>query len=213
MHWGSLQDPEMMTANPRIAISFVCSNPTFEKPCIDPKHFDQDKLPPLRIWPLLVCAQPLIHCQRFDLSKDCLRACHEHCEDMENELEASHRQKVFVHFVKAMKEGADGDLDDDEADAVMDEMLVAEQSGCGEFSDDFDDLGGAATPGSGGDHGGDSDSEQDCNDSEEGDPVFGQISACQGEASSEQEPILLFGKRGLQSEEDAPSSKRPKPSS
>jgi hypothetical protein len=105
IHWGSARDPASRQP-PRIAISFVCSDPTFEKPYVDPKYFSSEKAPPFHIRMLLVCAQLLIYYQRFNLPKECIKACYEYCKDYEEELEDSYRQKVFVEFVKAMNEAA-----------------------------------------------------------------------------------------------------------
>ena len=137
IHWGSIKDPD---ASPRIALSFVCSDPSYEKPYIDPGYFTEDKMPPFSIRLLLICAQLLVYYQRFDLTTECLRACYEYCKSMKKELEVSYRHKVFVEFVKAMKEGTDDECDDDD-EAMMEEMLEAEQAGYGEFEDDFDKLG------------------------------------------------------------------------
>lgn len=137
IHWGSIKDPE---ASPRVAISFVCSDPSFEKPYIDPNYFTDDKLPPFSIRLLLVCAQLIIYHQRFQLSKDNLKACFEYCKSMEEELEKSYWHKVAFEFVEAMKEDAQkNELDESEEEEMMELMLNAEQSGYGEYSDDYDE--------------------------------------------------------------------------
>ena len=112
IHWGSIKDPE---ASPRAAISFVCSDPSFEKPYIDPKYFTDDALPPFSIRLLLVCTQLIIYHQRFQLSKDMLKGCFEYCKSMEKELEESYWHKVAFEFVEAMKEDAQtNELDESE---------------------------------------------------------------------------------------------------
>lgn len=137
IHWGSIKDAE---ADPRAAISFVCSDPSFEKPYIDPNYFTGDKLPPFSIRLLLVCAQLIIYHQRFQLSKDMLKACFEYCKSMEEELEKSYWHKVTFEFVEAMKEDAQtNELDESEEEEMMELMLKAEQSGYGEYSDDYDE--------------------------------------------------------------------------
>jgi Phytanoyl-CoA dioxygenase (PhyH) len=175
IHWGSKGDAIPISTTgvqPRIAISFVCSDPDFEAPLLvhHAKYFPvaQDKssecqLPPLRIRLLLICAQLLIYYQRFDLDKRVVKACYEYCKLHQNELEESYRNKVFLEFVKAMKEhetedingkilsseaktktrsdihAGDNDENDDE-DAVLEEMLNAEAGGYGEFEDDYDEM-------------------------------------------------------------------------
>jgi ectoine hydroxylase-related dioxygenase (phytanoyl-CoA dioxygenase family) len=149
LHWGSRGNP-MTSSEPRIAISFVCSDPAFERSYINPNYFVGDKMPPFHIRLLLVCAQLLIYYQRFDLPKSCIRACYEYCKEYEAELDPIYRGKVGVEFVKAMREiatttkaagcaGTD-DEDDDQDDAVLQEMLEAEEQGYGEFEDDYDEM-------------------------------------------------------------------------
>ena len=151
LHWGSRGNPNT-SPEPRIAISFVCSDPAFERPYINPNYFDGDKMPPFRIRLLLVCAQLLIYYQRFDLPKSCIRACYEYCKEHEVELDPTYRRKVGVEFVKAMREivttkkpvgcagTEDEDEDDDQDEAVLQEMLEAEEQGYGEFEDDYDEM-------------------------------------------------------------------------
>ena len=151
LHWGSARDPhETSTTPPRLAISFVCSDPAFEKPYLvdSTKHWSDDIQPPLSIRLLVVCAQLLIYYQRFELETDTLHACYRYCQDLQQELETSYREKVFCNFVKAMKEKEKFENDrDEQEDAVMEAMLDAEQSGYGEFADDFDKLGYAVPDG------------------------------------------------------------------
>jgi hypothetical protein len=198
IHWGSKSDPDT-SHPPRVAISFVCSDATYEAPLlVSPDCFTEDKTPKFATRLLLVCAQLLIYYQRLELSKENIKACYEYCKEHESELDENYRHKVFFEFVKAMKETADetkaqenngkskgvklvvteeGDEEDDE-DAVMEEMLDAEAGGYGEFEDDYDDLDG------------DDDVE---NSGGEGD-----------EASSEEEEegLTLFGKKQESDDED-----------
>lgn len=159
IHWGARSDADL-TGSPRIAISFVSSDPTYEPPLVDPKFFTAEKNPPFRIRLLLVCAQLLTYYQRFELRKETVKYCYKFCKENESDLDESYRRKVFVEFVNAMKETTEktddnkegnrktgvklviteeGDEDDDE-DAMMQEMLDAEEGGYGEFKDDFDEL-------------------------------------------------------------------------
>ena len=145
IHWGSARDPEMdESVEPRIAISFVCSDHSFEKPYLSKNHFTNEQRPPFRIRLLLVCAQLLIYYQRFDLPKDALKICYEYCKEMGGELEDSYLRKVNLEFVKAMKEHdqdeeQDGSPSDDE-EAVLEAMLQAEEGGYGDdFVDDYDE--------------------------------------------------------------------------
>jgi len=154
IHWGSKRAPN--TDLPcRIALSFVCSDPTYEKPYVEPNYFENGQTPPFRIRLLLVCAQMLIYYQRFDLDKEFLKACYGYCKDMEDELEETYRQKVYLEFVKAMKEhqifdpaskhcapaaSETVDFNDEDADeAMVEEMLNAAKKGYGEFADDYDE--------------------------------------------------------------------------
>ena len=117
-----------------------------------------DKPPPFALRLLLVCSQLLIYYQRFELSTPYLRACYDYVKLHERELNEVYRKKVYVEFVKAMKErrvetddaGIDngdnldaaksetideGNSSEDE-DAMLEAMLENED----EFEDDFDDL-------------------------------------------------------------------------
>eukprot|EP00536_Pseudo-nitzschia_multiseries_P003994 jgi/Psemu1/295402/fgenesh1_pm.64_\ len=124
IHWGSQGDhvdssddegaessASTTGISPRIAISFVCSDPDYEAPLLvnHANYFSSDpnangenetvvRFPPLHIRLLLVCAQLLIYYQRFDLDKS------------------------------------------DDEDAMLEEMLNAEAGGYGEFEDDYDDI-------------------------------------------------------------------------
>jgi hypothetical protein len=154
LHWRSRGNPNSPQVKPRIAISFVCSDPSFEGPYLDPKYLSDEATPPLRIRLLLVCAQLLIYYQRFDLPKECIRTCYSMCKESEDELDEAYRQKVMVEFVKAVKEintkesemaaesegavpsrepSADSEGEDD---AMLEVMLDAEAAG---YSDDFED--------------------------------------------------------------------------
>lgn len=130
-------------------MSFVSSDPEFEKPYVNHSLLD-GKAPPFYLRLLVCVAQLLIYHDRFRLPKECLRACYEYCKQYESEMEESYRRKVFFEFVKAMRDKdtveedktapetkADSDSDDD---AVLEEMLNAEHDGYGEFEDDFDEL-------------------------------------------------------------------------
>jgi ectoine hydroxylase-related dioxygenase (phytanoyl-CoA dioxygenase family) len=156
IHWGSARDP-CTTESPRVAISFVSADPTYEKPYINPDSFTFDESkssgtqPSFHVRLLLVCAQLLIYYQRFDLPHDTIKACYDYCKAHEQELDESYRHKVFCEFVNAMKEPSlskscpptraneeRGDSDDEEA--VLEEMLDATTGGYGEFDDDFDGI-------------------------------------------------------------------------
>jgi hypothetical protein len=156
IHWGSARVDDS-DAPPRVAISFVSSDPVYEKPYIDPKYFTATENPPFHIRLLLVCAQLLIYYQRLDLPKETIMACYDYCKLYEEELEKSYRHKVFLEFVNSMKAssasednnsstGRSGGVsmsinegDNDDEDAALEEMLNAEEAGYGEFEDDFDD--------------------------------------------------------------------------
>jgi len=122
LHWGSKGNQRCIN-KPRIAISFVSSDPSFEKPYLRHrnKYWCDDKsseastsasassrsstsLPPFYIRLLLVCAQLLIYYQRFDLPKDTIRACYEYCKEHNEELDEAYYKKVSIEFVKAMRE-------------------------------------------------------------------------------------------------------------
>ena len=191
IHWGSTRDANT-TLPCRTAISFVCSDPCFEKPYVNPKYVDfQNKTwPPFHIRLLLVCAQMLIYYQRFDLTKEFIKSCYEYCKEHEEELEESYRRKVFVEFVKAMKElkhtrphdgGGDDDNEEEEEEAMMEEMLQAESKGYGEFADDYDEQFGG-----GDDECFDLNNDDDDDDEEEDDETL----------------RVQFGKRGLFSSKD-----------
>jgi hypothetical protein len=150
LHWGSRGNPNA-SPEPRIAISFVCSDPDFEQPYVNPNCFENGRIPPFRLRLLLVCAQLIIYYQRFDLPKSCLRACHEYCKKYEEELDKDYRGKIGVEFVKAVKEaGKDArtsrtspykeEEENEQEEAILEEMLEAEEKGYGEFADDYDEL-------------------------------------------------------------------------
>jgi hypothetical protein len=116
LHWGS-KGHKNCTNSPRIAISFVSSDPSFEKPYLKNygKYWSQEiiqkqtslnaiVLPPFEIRLLLVCAQLLIYYQRFDLPKDAIRGCYEYCKERKDELDDGYWKKVSLEFVKAMRE-------------------------------------------------------------------------------------------------------------
>ena len=164
MHWGSRGNPNALNVQPRIAISFVYSDVKFEAPYISTESFSKDtdgnwSFPSFSTRLLLVCAQLLIYYQRFDLPTSSLRACYDYCKTRANQLEDNYRKKVFVEYVKAMKERRDGippgegdskkdessgvHNDDgsecansDDEDAMLEEML----NNSGEYEDDYDDM-------------------------------------------------------------------------
>jgi hypothetical protein len=150
LHWGSRGNPNSLVNEPRVAISFVCSDPQFEKPYLVSSQFP----PTFHSRLLLVCAQLLIYYQRFNLSKNCIRACYEYVKEHAEELDTAYRNKVTVEFVKAMKEtdsksgnvvdNGKADDGDESDDAVLEAMLDAEEGGYGEFQDDFDEMNGEA---------------------------------------------------------------------
>jgi len=122
---------------------------------------------------LLVCAQLLIYYQRFNLSKDCIRACYEFVKEHSDELDTAYRNKITVEFVKAMKEAeeenANGEAfrstdkhsaSDENDEAVLEAMLDAEESGYGEFRDDFDEMNEESRDEQDADEDDDSDSEE-----------------------------------------------------
>ncbi len=126
LHWGSKGNSRCEDA--RVAISFVSSDPLFERPYLrnSAKYMKIDKtstvcsedgnigstavgtesfmLPPFKIRLVLVCAQLLIYYQRFDLPTDTIRACYEFCKDHSSELDETYYKKVTLEFVKAMRE-------------------------------------------------------------------------------------------------------------
>lgn len=188
IHWGSSSDEDTKDP-PRIAISFVASDPKYEPPLVDPEYFTATRNPPFRIRLLLVCAQLLIYYQRFELDKDAVKACYKYCKRYEGELHETYRRKVFLEFVNAMKESnevkvvitEEGD-EEDEEDAMMQEMLDAESGGYGEFQDDYDELDESHT--------------EDGSDDD---------------LSNDDEETNLFGKRLAGSMHSSKSAKKPKP--
>ena len=159
LHWGSSGNPDAPNLHPRVAISFVYSDVDYEAPYLTNFSMEDHKLPPFSLRLLLVCSQLLIYYQRFDnLSTQHLRACYEYCKQHANDLNETYRKKVFVEFVKAMKERRDG-VDvygDDVNDAAKNEakqnnsdtsndsedeeaLLEAMLDNSEEFDDDFDD--------------------------------------------------------------------------
>jgi len=157
MHWGSKGNPRKK-GSPRIAISFVASHESFEKPYVKPEYLSKSKLPPFEIRLLLVCSQLLIYYQRFNLSRATIRTCYDYVKAHESELEPVYLNKVCVEFVKALKEAqvisgaqaadataplmnATEDASDDE-EAMLEEMLNAKAGGYGDFEDDYDETEG-----------------------------------------------------------------------
>ena len=215
IHWGSRSDADT-THPPRIAISFVSSDPDFEPPLINPESFSESTNPPFRIRLLLVCAQLLIYYQRFELSKEAIKTCYEFCKSNENDLEEGYRRKVFLEFINAMKETTqksdagkkdtsvklivtEEDGEEDEEDAMMKEMLDAEAGGYGEFEDDFDDIND--------DEDDDGDIDDEVNDRRGGeDDGFDENDEDEDDEDLHGE-VNLFQKRGRDSTESGSSSK------
>lgn len=131
IHWGSARlNPK---APPRVAISFVASDPMYEKPYLAiTNHWPnfQQRL-------LLVRAQILIYHERIpNLSTETILSCFLYCKKFSQQLDETYRNKVFYEFVQAMKKvGAE---DNEE---VMEVILDLEEKGVGdiEFNDDFSD--------------------------------------------------------------------------
>mmetsp|Transcript_38659 Transcript_38659/g.93083 ORF Transcript_38659/g.93083 Transcript_38659/m.93083 type:complete len:495 (-) Transcript_38659:59-1543(-) len=174
LHWGSRGNPRAMDVQPRIAISFVYSDVDFEAPYLSEESFSEQRgdggdgdgewsdgcrPPPFSIRLLLVCAQLLIYYQRFNLSTSTLRACYDYCKCRSTKLNDGYRKKVFVEYVKAMKERRDGAPDstvdksdmnqhcidneeiDDAANSEDEEALLEEMlNHSDEFDDDYDDM-------------------------------------------------------------------------
>jgi hypothetical protein len=219
IHWGSARDPASLQP-PRIAISFVCSDPTFEKPYVDPTYFSSEKAPPFHIRMLLVCAQLLIYYQRFNLPKECIKACYEYCKDYEEELEDSYRKKVFVEFVKAMNEAAS----EDAAESTVDSLIVndsidngkafASGKNAGDDEDDSDEDEEAVMEemlnAEKGGYGEFADDYDELGEEEEEGGDFDD----DDEDDDDEEGMTLFGKRDASAdEEDSTTKKRAKTSS
>ena len=152
LHWGSSGNRHYHP-QPRIAISFVYSDADYETPYLTNYELSE-KPPPFVLRLLLVCSQLLIYYQRFDLSAQYIRNCYDYVKLHEQELNELYRKKVYVEFVKAMKElrvdadaATDGDIDgakseiidegnSEDEDAMLEVMLDNDE----EFEDDFDDL-------------------------------------------------------------------------
>lgn len=153
MHWGSRGNKNALGVQPRIAISFVYSDTDFEAPYLSEESFAEDdngkwQIPPFSVRLLLVCSQLLIYYQRFDLSTATIRACYDYCKTNAHKLHDAYRKKVFVEFVKAMKERRDGiangsandneeavDAESEDEEALLEEMLNHSDA----FEDDYDE--------------------------------------------------------------------------
>jgi ectoine hydroxylase-related dioxygenase (phytanoyl-CoA dioxygenase family) len=205
IHWGSARE-ESSTIPPRVAISFVASDPDYEKPYLE--QYSQQPTaqgaatsiaPSFHLRLLLVCAQLLIYYQRLHLPRETIQACYQYCKDHEDKLEASYRQKVFLEYIHAMKEddpeSGDANVNEDEEEAILEEMLNAEKGHYGEFEDDFDETN--QDDGGSGNYGG---------------AFFGQGDDEEDDQDEEEEGISLFGKRQLAEPENGSSSKRSKDS-
>jgi len=162
LHWGSKGNPDALNNHPRVAISFVYSDTEFEAKYLSKESFSKDSrgnwsYPSFETRLLLVCAQLLIYYQRFNLPISTLRACYEYCKANSDQLDENYKKKVFVEYVKAMKEQRDGipdcDKEDkesnrndtncdrevansDDEEALLEEML----NNSGDFEDDYDDM-------------------------------------------------------------------------
>ena len=141
LHWGSKGNPQCK--NPRIALSFVSSDPQFEKAYISPSHFnppsstpcakntngfdtnisnENSTLPSFKIRLVLVCAQLLIYYQRLNLDITTIRSCYNFCKENEHILEDTYRKKVYVEFVKAMKESQQNNTQNNSIDSSSGHM-------------------------------------------------------------------------------------------
>lgn len=159
LHWGSRGNKHALDVQPRIAISFVYSDLEFEAPYLSKESLVEDRngkwnCPRFSTRLLLVCAQLLIYYQRFNLSTPTLRACYDYCKARMDDLHCDYRKKVFVEYVKAMKERRDGipdsemnkietnhakphdDANSEDEEALLEEMLNHSE----EFEDDYDDI-------------------------------------------------------------------------
>ena len=174
LHWGSKGNARALDVRPRIALSFVYSDADFEPPYLVPETVAPGRphegttarhrsAPPFALRLLLVCAQLLIYHQRFALPTPTLRACYEYCKAHAEALDAAYRKKVFVEYVKAMKESREGlrpqnegehnnNIGDttvnheeeaaeeapnsEDEEALLEEMLNHSD----EFEDDYDDM-------------------------------------------------------------------------
>lgn len=160
LHWGSKGDADYVD-DPRIAISFVCSDVSFEKPYLKNYELYLKNMspPPFEIRVLLVCAQLLIYYQRFDLPKETIRACYEYCKEKRDELDEGYFKKVSMEFVKAMKECRAGEStkseeikhhqkpknidiesgneSEEEDEAMLEAMLENADDADDDFEDDF----------------------------------------------------------------------------
>jgi len=150
IHWGSRGNPHT-EEGPRMAISFVASDPAFERAYLvgdekDEEEEEEVRAPPFEVRLGLACAQMLIYYQRFDLPRTALRAFYEYCREHWDRFDAEYRKKVTVEFVRAMgetddeKKGADTDEEEDDDDAVLDAMAEADADGYADFHDDFEDM-------------------------------------------------------------------------
>lgn len=122
IHWGSTRDP---AAGPRLTISFVAADPSFEAP-----YLDLPDCPSFHQRLLLVCAQLLIYYQRFDFGTDFLSAIYEYCRRHSDNLDETYWRKVTAEFVRASREQAEPDEE---------QMLEAMLDNAQDFSDDYGD--------------------------------------------------------------------------
>lgn len=104
IHWGSQSDVDH-SDGPRVAISFVSSDPKFEAPYLE-YDYQPSVCPliPFELRLLLVCAQLICYQDRFQPSKTTIKACYDYCKEHEASLGPAFRQKVFLEFIKAMED-------------------------------------------------------------------------------------------------------------
>jgi len=116
LHWGSRGTVRRNGGvGPRIAVSFVASDPAFERPYLTHwrRYWDagseggrrDGRIPPFRIRLLLTCAQLLVYRERFDLTLETVRACYDYCRENRDELDDGYWKKISVEYLKAVREG------------------------------------------------------------------------------------------------------------
>ena len=228
IHWGSQGDPlddddekesghSETTVSPRIAISFVASDPDYEAPLLvnHAKCFSNDRFPPLHIRLLLVCAQLLIYYQRFELDKSVIKACYEYCKQHQDELEESYRRKVFVEFVKAMKEQnetintkIETETNNAETTSAADAAAAA-QTNDDEDDDNDDDEDAMLEEMLNAEAGGYGEFEDDYDDLEEGDD-YNEDGGDHDDEEEEEENVDLFGTKRKSEDPESSAPKKAK---
>ncbi len=227
IHWGSQGDPldeddqneighSETTVSPRIAISFVASDPDYEAPLLvnHTKYFSNDRFPPLHIRLLLVCAQLLIYYQRFELDKSVIKSCYEYCKQHQDELEESYRRKVFVEFVKAMKEQNESiniktktETNNVETTTIADASAFA-QTNDDEDDDDDDDEDAMLEEMLNAEAGGYGEFEDDYDDMEKGDDY--NDGGRDDEDDEDEEDVDLFGTKRKSEDPESSAPKKAK---